>query len=171
MQRQEKKYKVDSFDEIKKVLGELGAHPVKTSSSYHYYAVQPGLDVTKLVVHNDRSEIHILAEDAGKYTLTENIPVPNKLAGLRWLIDNDFKEVSIIHMTDTDYSYKDGIIGLYTINNILNSVILDFTPGQHEAIAKEFGLDKSEVIDVPYNVYLQQRGRLKNLPLSDIMFI
>ncbi len=64
-------------------------------------------------------------------------------------------------MVHTDRSYKDGMIGLYTIDAFLYSVILDFLPGHHEALQRELGLENTEVIDDPFNKYLERLGRLK----------
>lgn len=54
-----------------------------------------------------------------------------------------------------DYDYKGGIVGLYIINDDLFSIILDFPPGEHEVIASELGMEAAEVIDLPYNKYLE----------------
>lgn len=163
---QEKKYKTDSFEKILGTLNKVGAKKIKEVVNTHYYAIQEGNDVTKLVEFPDRFEIHILKESDGKYSLTENIPVETKEAGLKWLKDKGYKVVNIVKMAYTDYEYKDGIVGLYVIDDFLYSVILDFPPGQHEAIEREFGLSSAEVINLPYNKYLDKLGKLRSMNLD-----
>ena len=69
-------------------------------------------------------------------------------------------------MAYTDYDCKGGIVGLYLINDFLYSVILDFPDGMHEIMEKEFGLDKSKVINIPYNKLLEKMDRLSTVPLG-----
>ena len=69
-------------------------------------------------------------------------------------------------MAYTDYDYRDGVVGLYTINDFLYSVILDYPQGQHEMLAAKFGLQKAELIDVPYNKYLHRIGKLETTNLQ-----
>lgn len=53
MTHQEKKYRVDSFDDILRKLKDAGAVAGEESKSEHYYTHQPSNDVVKLVVHGD----------------------------------------------------------------------------------------------------------------------
>ena len=69
-------------------------------------------------------------------------------------------------MDNTDYEYKNGLVGLYIVDDFLHSVILDFPEGQHEEIEKELGLDTAEVISVPYNKFLEKIGRLRSIKLN-----
>lgn len=165
MKHQEKKYLVDSFTNVQKILNDSGAKKVKEVVSTHYYVEQEGNDVVKLVKYSDRNEIHILKESQGKYSLTENIPVESTEAGLKWLKNKGFKVVNLVKMEYADYEYKNGIVGLYVINDFLQSVILDYVDGQHDAREKEFGLNSSQVINVPYNKLLEQMGRLQSVKL------
>ena len=165
MKHQEKKYRVDSFTKIQKILDEADAKKGKAIVTTHYYAPQESNDVVKLVDYADSNEIHILEESQGRYSLKENIPLENTAAGLKWLKDKDYKIVSVVKMVTTDYEYKNGIVGLYIINGFLHSVILDFPEGQHEAREKELGLYTSEVISIPYNKYLEKIGKLQTIKL------
>jgi hypothetical protein len=165
---QEKKFQVQSFSEIKQLLSRSGAQPQRASTSIHYYAPLQTPGVVKLVVHGDKAAIHILDEQNGKFTLSQNIAVKDKAAGLQWLGAQGFTKVFVVTMAHTDYEYKDGIVGLYFINNDLKSVILDFPPGQHNAIAAELGLANAQIIAQPYNVYLQQQGKLEPVAIEDL---
>jgi len=166
MKHQEKKYLVDSFSRIQKILNETGAKRRPRVVTIHYYAQQEGNDVVKLVRYNDRNEIHILEESQGRFSLKENIPVESTDAGLQWLKDRGAGVVNLVKMANTDYEYKNGIVGLYIIDDFLYSIILDFPEGQHETIEKEFGLHTAKVISVPYNKLLKQMGRLRPMNLK-----
>lgn len=161
----EKKYRVNSFTKILKLLNEKGAKKGQEIVTTHYYTQQESNDVVKLVKFVDRNEIHILKEKQGRYSLKSNIPVLNTDAGLQWLKDKGYKTVNIVKMINTDYEYKNGIVGLYIIDDFLYSVILDFSEGQHEPIEKELGLNSPEVISIPYNKLLEKIGRLRLMNL------
>ncbi len=165
MKHQEKKYRVDSFSEIKKILEGKGAKKDKGVVTTHYYAPQESNGVVKLVDYTDSNEIHILEESQGRFSLKDSIPVENTNAGLKWLKDKGYRTANVVRMVNTDYKYKNGIVGLYIIDGFLHSVILDFPEGQHEAIEKEFGLDNAEVISIPYNKYLEKIGKLQTIKL------
>lgn len=152
----ERKYKVDSFDEIVQKLSELDVTQLPTSESHHYYAKQDSLDVVKLVVSLDQSEIHVLKEEDGAFTLTDRIPVKDKDAGITWLKDHGFNDITHIKMVHSDHAYDGGIVGLYVINDKLKSVILDYPLEKQAGMARLFGLEKAEVIEQPYNLYLHQ---------------
>lgn len=66
-------------------------------------------------------------------------------------------------MDATDYEYHGGIVGLYIINDFLNSVILDFPVSEHQDMEQVFGLNKAKVISVPYNKYLDSIGKSRLL--------
>lgn len=166
MKNQEKKYRVESLAAVRKKLLEVGAKKEKEVVATHYYVKQEGSDVTKLVIYSDRSEIHVLEEVGGKFSLKEKIPLESKEAGLQWLKDKGHRTLAVVKMTQTDYEYKGGIVGLYTIDDWLHSVVLDFPEGQHEAIEKELGLHTAEVISAPYNKYLERVGRLRSMKLD-----
>jgi len=165
MKYQEKKYKVDSFVTISKLLNEKGAKNEKEVVTMHYYTQQPNNEVVKLVEYDNHNEIHILTESNGKYLLKQKIPVLTTEAGLKWLKDKGYKIVDLVKMVYTDYEYKNGIVGLYVINDFLYSVILDFPEGQLKTIENEFGLSNIEIIDIPYNKLLDQLGRLHSVDL------
>lgn len=165
MKYQEKKYKTDSFKLALDILSKSKAPKEKEVVNTHYYAQKEGNDVVKLVVSIDRCEIHTLLESQGKYTLTQKIPVINIEDGFRRLKKQGYNIVNIVKMDYTDYVYKGGIVGLYTINDFFYSIILDFPDGQHDGKEKEFGLSHSDVITVPYNKYLEQIGKLKSIHL------
>ncbi|MEX0616274.1 MAG: hypothetical protein WD231_00510 [Candidatus Woykebacteria bacterium] len=166
MKYQEKKYRVDSFTKIWRILEEAGAKKKSKVLSTHYYAQQEGNNIIKLVQYENKNEIHLLQESQGKYSLKEKIPVETTDAGLKRLKDEGYKAVEVVKMVNTDYEYKGGIVGLYLINNFLHSVILDFPEGHHETLEKEFGLETAEVISVPYNKYLEQIGKLQSIKLK-----
>jgi len=165
MKYQEKKYKVDSFVTISKLLNEKGAKNEKEVVTMHYYTQQPNNEVVKLVEYDNHNEIHILTESNGKYLLKQKIPVLTTEAGLKWLKDKGYKIVDLVKMVYTDYEYKNGIVGLYVINDFLYSVILDFPEGQRKTIENEFGLSNIEIINIPYNKLLDQLGRLHSVDL------
>ncbi|HLC91738.1 MAG TPA: hypothetical protein VJC09_01670 [Candidatus Saccharimonadales bacterium] len=155
MKHSERKYRVKDFKAIKQKLTDVHAQKIKQAVTTHYYAQLIGNDVIKLVHYEDRDEIHKLKEANGAFTLTDRIPVVNAESGLKWLKQRGHTETSKIIMAYEEYSYKGGIVGLYVINDDLYSVILDYPPRQFVLIEKQFNLDKAEVIDMPYNKYIQ----------------
>ncbi len=161
MKHQEKKFLVTSFDDVKKRLNQAGAKSLKTANSTHYYAQVDGNDVVKLVDHEGQCEIHLLEESDGKFILADRIPVSDVSAGLRWLCDKGYKSCTTVKITHTDYEYNGGLIGLYIINNLLYSVILDFPADQHAAMEKKFALEHAEQITIPYNKILENMGKIK----------
>ena len=89
--------------------------------------------------------------------------------GLSRLKKKGFDYTSIVRMKSTDYLYKDGIVGLYTVNETLLSVILDFPASKHEEIQKIFGLQSTELINIPYNKYLENNDRLIPQLISSLL--
>jgi hypothetical protein len=166
MKFQEKKYRVDSFTKILKLLKEKGAKKGKEITSIHYYGQHKSNDVEKFVEYVDRCEIHMLKEQSGRFIITDHSVIPGKKTGFEWLKKRGFTKVNIVKMVYTEYEYKNGTIGLYTINDFLYSVILYYPIGQHEVTEKEFGLSSSEVISVPYNKFLEKMGRLQSKNLK-----
>ena len=166
MKHQEKKYRVDSFTEILKLLNEKGAKKEKEIISTHYYGQHRSNDVEKFVEYSDRFEIHILKETDGRFTMTEHRPIPDKNAGLDWLKNRGFTTVNIVKMAYAEYTYKNGTVGLYTIDDFLYSVILYYPSNQHKVVEKEFDLSTAEVITFPYNKYLAKIGRLRSTDLK-----
>lgn len=161
MKHQEKKYRVENFATVDGRLAVVNAEKVGESSSTHYYAPQLNNDVVKIVEHSDRCEIHKLSEANGKFTLAERIPLKDVNEGVEWLRDNNYDEVAVVRMSHTDFAYRGGIVGLYVINDFLYSVILDFPSGQHEGVAQDLEMSGAEIIEVPYNKYLEQMRRLE----------
>lgn len=166
MKLQEKKYRVGSFTNILKILQDKGAKKIQEVTSTHYYGEHKGNDVEKFVEYVDRCEIHVLKESGGQFTMAEHKPIADKEQGLAWLKSRGFTKANIVKMDYTQYAYKNGTVGLYTIDDFLCSVILDYPHGQHETIEKEFGLQNTEVISVPYNKLLEQMGRLRSMKLN-----
>lgn len=162
----EKKYRVNSFTKILNLLNKNKAKKKQEIVTVHYYAQQESNNVVKLVKYIDKNEIHILEEFQGKFSLKQNIPVSNTDAGLQWLKNKGYKTVTVIKITHTNYEYKNGIVGLYLIDNFLHSVILEYPQGQHEMIEKEFGLQTAEVISTPYNRLLLKMGHLHLMDLK-----
>jgi hypothetical protein len=168
MQHQEKKLRVDSFASVKSKLIDLHAKQIDTTTSTHFYTQQTGNNVVKLVVGSGKVEIHILKESNGQFSLQKTIPLDSKVAGLNWLKEKNYHSVGVVNMAHADYAYKGGVIGLYTIDDFLHSVILNFPPGQHEVIQQELGLESTEVISVPYDKYLRELDRLRIIPCNKI---
>lgn len=169
MQHQEQKYLVESFDDVITELQKAEAVAALPKTSTHYYAQQPGNDVVKLVIKENTCEIHELKESNGNFKLVNNIPVPDRSTGLMWLKKHDFSNVSIVAMKHTDYRYKNGIVGLYVINDTLNSIILDFPEGQHNAIAEELGIMTNNLIQQPYNKYLEAQSILPTMAIDSLL--
>jgi hypothetical protein len=165
MKNQEKKYQVKSFNTIKKILKKKGAKKSSKVVTTHYYSLHKGNDVVKLVKFDDKNEIHILKENQGKFKLVDNIPMKSVKAGLKWLKDKGYTIVNVVKMANTDYEYKNGIVGLYIIDDWLYSVILDYPEGKHEAMEKEFLLENTIVIKAPYNKHLEKMGKLHSIRL------
>lgn len=168
MDLQEKKYLVDSFATIQKLLKAKKAPKVRHVTSTHYYGQHKGNDVEKFVEYLDRFEIHVWKDTDGKMTMIEHSPIPDKEAGFNWLKKRGFNKSNIVKMDYTEYAYKDGTVGLYTIDDFLQSVILSYPAGKHEVIEKELRLEKAKVITVPYNNLLEQMGRLRSMNLKEI---
>lgn len=165
MKYQEKKYKVSSFIKIRKLLKAAGAKKGKKIITTHYYAQQDGNDVIKLVKYVNKNEIHILKESNGKFSLKESIPVESTNGGLQHLKDKGYKTVNPVKMVHTDYEYRNGIVGLYLIDDFLNSIILDFPESLRKEVEKEMGLERAEVVSLPYNKFLGQINRLRKMKL------
>ncbi len=163
MEPQEKKYRVESFAGIQNKLSEASAKKGREIVSTHYYGEHESNDVEKFVEYVDRYEVHALKESGGRFTMTEHKPIADKAAGIAWLKGKGYTTANIVKMAYTEYEYKNGTVGLYTINDFLKSVILYYPPPQHEAIEKEFGLQNAEVIAVPYNKYIEQMGRSQSM--------
>lgn len=166
MKHQEKKYLADSFTTIQKILKKKGAKMKQEIVSTHYYGQHEGNDVEKFVEYEDKYEVHALKEEGGRFTMTEHKLITDKEAGKAWLKGKGYTKASIVKMAYTECEYKNGTVGLYTINDFLRSVILYYPPDQHEEMEKEFGLDNAEVITVPYNKYMEQMGRSRSMKLT-----
>ena len=161
----EKKYRVTSFENIKKLLKEVDAQQIRKIVSTHYYGRGTGNDVEKFVVYPDHAEIHVLKESDGKFTLTENERILDKAAGFGWLRKEGYATADVVNMECTEYAYKDGTIGLYILNSSVYSIILYYSGDKHELIEKELDLDTAEEIGIPYNKYLQNIGQLQSIEL------
>lgn len=148
---QEKKYKVSSFDTIINALAIVGAKEVPQITTIHHYARHNGKDVIKLVEYEDRIEIHILEDIGGKFVMKEKFGVATKEEGFNWLNNKGYTQFDTVKMVYTDYEYKGGIVGLYTINDSLKSVILDYPSDMHDVIEKEMSLENAELITMPFN--------------------
>ncbi|MBT3249823.1 MAG: hypothetical protein HN846_00125 [Candidatus Pacebacteria bacterium] len=166
MKHQEKKYQVDSFDEIRVKLSALGIQPSKEKTTNHYYGQHEGNDVTKLVSYADKNEIHVLKEVNGKFDLEQSVSVGSVEAGLEWLRGKGYQAVDLVKMSSIDYEYQGGLVRLYLIDDWLHSVILDYPAGKHEEIERDFCLEDVERITVPYNKQLEQLGRLRSMELD-----
>ena len=168
MATQELKFRVDSFGDVQHKLDELGAELVKHSESSHYYCLLAGNDVLKLVAKAGGVELHELKEHHGKFELVKNERCDNLREGLERLRKRGFDKVGVVQMAHTDYQLDGGVVGLYTINGHLKSVILDFPGSKHAEMKRMMGLEGAEMIQVPYNKYLQERGQLELVPLEEV---
>lgn len=166
MKHLEKKYLVKDFADIIKRLAEVGAVKQAESISTHYYTDQANNDVVKLVEGASGFSIHELTSVEGKFELIQSIPLEDRQAGLGWLKNKGYSRVGIVKMQHTDYEYKDGLIGLYTINDFLYSIILDFPDGEHDDMEQTFSLNNAELINIPYNKYLEQQGDLEWMDIN-----
>ena len=129
--------------------------------SNHYYAKLKTNDVVKLVDYGNRYEIHVLKEVNGQFRLTERINCLSKDKGLERLNEMGHSVFSIIRMNYTDYTFRDGVIGFYDIDGTFKSIILNYPPGEHDAIANLLDLSEQNVLRTPYNVYLAKNGKLR----------
>lgn len=163
---QEKKYQIDSFEPILKIIKKKDLKKLKEVTSVHYYGKHDGNDVEKFVEYPDRVEVHVWKEINGVFTPTEDFSLKNKDEGIAWLKKRGFTEANIVKMDYTEYAYKDGTIGLYTIDDFHHSIILNFPNGEHETVEKEFGLQNAEAIKVPYNKLLEKKGKLRSTNLD-----
>ncbi|MBP7740940.1 hypothetical protein KA089_02050 [Candidatus Woesebacteria bacterium] len=166
MKYQEKKYQVETFDEIREILDKLGISGSSEKVTNHYYGQHEGNDVVKLVSYYDKNEIHALEESNGKFSLKKSISVKNVEEGLKWLKSKGYKAVDLIKMDNVDYEYKGGQIRLYLIDDWLHSIILDYPEGKHEIIEKELGLKAEDIISIPYNKQLELLGKLRSMKLK-----
>lgn len=162
----EKKYLVSDLSLFEAKLKTLGATEVKRVQSSHYYGHHDGSDVEKFVVYPDHSAIHVLKEQNGTFTLTEDRAIADKAEGLAWLKDRGYTQVDMVDMDYTDYAYEDGTIGLYSIDHgAVYSVILTYPADAHDTMEKKLGLVGMEQIALPYNKYLEVQGKLRSMPL------
>jgi hypothetical protein len=166
MQLQEKKYLVKSFRSILKIINEKNLTKSKEVHSTHYYGEHKGNDVEKFVEYPDRVEVHVLKEVDGKFVPTDDFRVKNKSEGIAWLKKRGFSTANIVKMDYDEYEYKGGTLGLYTIDNFLLSVILNYPPGKHEEVEKEFNLQNAEQLTIPYNKQLRELGKLRSVSLE-----
>src|SRR3989344_6957889 len=150
MELQEKKYQISSFDPILELIKDKSLKKLKEVTSVHYYGKHDGNDVEKVVEYPNRVEVHVFKEKDGKFTPTEEFPLKDSQEGITWLKKRGFKVANIVKMEYVEYTYKNGTVGLYTIDDFHHSVILNLPSGEHEAAEKEFGLQVAEVINVPY---------------------
>lgn len=98
--------------------------------------------------------------------MTEQKQVAGKKQGIDWLKSRGYINADSVKMAYAEYEYKNGTVGLYTIDDLLHSVILYYPPNEHNEMEKEFGLEKAEVIKLPYNKYLEKLGKLRSMKLN-----
>ena len=165
MAHEEKKYRVDSFEPIITKLTALGAAAGPRITAIHYYGAHSGSDVEKFVEYADHCEIHVLKENNGAFVMTEHRKISGKDEGVAWLKSRGYTTATVVKMDYVEYVYKNGTVGLYTIDDFLHSVILYYPPADHNDREKEFALENAERIGVPYNKYLEQLGVVRNITL------
>lgn len=162
---QEKKYQVDSFDTILRLIKEINLKKIKEVTSLHYYGKKDSNDVEKFVVYPDRVEVHVFKNVDGNFVSVEDFKIDSEQKGFEWLKSRGFTEANLIKMDYVEYGYKDGTVGLYTIDDFYKSVILYFSPKDHLEVEKLFGLENSEVITIPYNKLMEKMGKLRTIKL------
>lgn len=166
MDRQEKKFLVSSLDSTRSTLTALGAAEIAHVVSTHYYGKPEKLVTEKLVVYPDHCEIHIIKRSDGTITLSDPVPMKSKDAGLSWLKAHGYTACDVVVMDYAEYTYKDGTVGLYCINGVLNSVILSYPEQSYEQVIQELGLHDAPEIEMLFNEYLNKLGKLQTISLS-----
>lgn len=164
-ERQEKKYQVETLDPILQIIKEKELQKIRDVHSIHYYGNNEGNDVEKVVVYPDKVEIHVWKNVDGKFTSVEDFKVESEQKGIEWLKSRGFNQANIIKMDYTEYSYEDGVIGLYLIDDFHKSVILTFLPERIPDVEKIFGLENAEVITTPYNKLLDKLGKIRSIEI------
>lgn len=159
----EKKYRVNSFTPILDKIYELGAIPTIEVSSQHYYAPLDTDDTLKMIDYGDKIEIHNLSTKNGLHTLDEVIAIRSIKDGLKWFEAKGFKTLEVLDMNDKEFSYKDGGFALYTINNNIYSVIIAYPENKLSEIETILGLQAAEIITIPYNKYMRQKGMVRTI--------
>ncbi len=165
MNTAEKKLRVTYLDPTKTALQKLGAKLVGSEKTTHIYAARDDGNVTKLVVYDERSEIHELTQTSGTFELTSCHKVNSREAGIKWLKAQGYTKFRKIIMNSTTYKVLDGTVGLYTINSQLKSVIIDAPSNRRNELTKQLSLENSEVISLPFDQYLASRGQLDSFNL------
>lgn len=155
MKTVERKYRVADFRTITALLEGEGAERVDEQATTHLYARRTDTHVSKLVVYEDRCEIHELTEQNGTFELTLKKPVSSEHAGRQWLAQHGYDDLQTLTMHAATYSYDNARIGLYTINKSLMSVIIEAEPERLDELEQRLNLAKVERISVPYNVYIK----------------
>lgn len=163
MTKLEKKYRVDTFDRIRRILDSKNLVSSNKNTTYHYYGHQAGNNVTKLVKYSDKQEIHILEESDGIFSLKEIIPVNSVEEGLEWLRSHGFSQIDDVKMQSESYEFMGGLVRLYLIDDWLHSIILSHEGEVLQEVEQELGLTHDDVIEQPYNEYLDSLGKLKSI--------
>ncbi len=152
MAKIEKKFRVESFDDVKQRLVEIGAKSAGRSISIHHYAETDGDTINKIVEDEDGVRITVLKDHGGTFEFVKREPVESFEEGMKWMKDQGFTEFKKLKMETDLYTYKNGTIELNTINDgQILSVILFYEPLEHEAITNELELNYAEKIIVAYN--------------------
>lgn len=162
----EKKYLVDSLAPYEKMLAEKGIKKSREVISTHYYGQHDGNNVEKFVEYPDRCEIHVLESVNGQFRLSDHRIIKDRQEGFAYLKSRGYEKANIVTMEYTEYPYHGGLIGLYLIDTVLPSVILDYPEGQHGQIETEFALTTANEMQLPYNKYLDTIGKLRSITLE-----
>lgn len=166
MELVEKKYRVDSFDDVVSVLQRVDAERTMEATSTHYYAHLPTDDTLKMVAQEGDVEIHRLSTRQGLHTLEEVIAVPDVEAGFRWFVERGYKTLDVLAMHKVEYNYGDGGLALYDVDTALHSVVMGCPEEQLYKMETLFGLQSAEQIIVPFNKYLGLLGVLRSVRLE-----
>jgi hypothetical protein len=74
---------------------------------------------------------------------------PPLVVVVNWLKAHNFNTVQVVKMAHDDYEFQGGIVGLYTINDWLKSVILEYPIGEHEHIQNQLGMIEAVKLELP----------------------
>lgn len=150
----EELYLVDDFAPVEDRLQALGAADLGEHVSLHYCAhVESGS--LKVVKRETGWDITEMAEEDGQFEVVSQKSIGNKDEGFAVLRERGFNEVEVVEMNYHEYDLKGGIVGLYVLNKLIKSVVIDYPEGEHVEIKKELLLDDAQKINMSFSVLLR----------------
>lgn len=152
MTKLEKKFRLETFDQLLALLDEKHIPLSKDSHATHYYAPMRDSVVTKIVEDDEGIRITQLKDIDGTFEFIKREYVSSHDGAVDWMHSRGFSDLKRVAMHSRIFEYHGGHIELIDINNgSLLSVVLYFEPNKHERMTKEFGLENAELIEVPYS--------------------